>query len=87
MGMLMIFISISMMATSTFQSLVTANITSQEPRCSYLQGVEKGCSTIFAIQEHHVDVTRLGEFQDRVADLGWRGLWTPAVATGQGGTT
>ena len=75
------------MMTNRMQSLATASVTSYEPMCSYLEGVEKGCSTIFAIQEHHVNVGRLGEFQDRVADLGFRGLWSPASTTSKGGTS
>ena len=76
-------IIISMMTTSIpIKGLVTANVTSHEPMVGFIETLS--ATHLLAIQEHHVDIVRLGEFQDRVADLGWRGLWAPAVGTDRG---
>ena len=38
-------------------------------------------------QEHHVMQDRLGELQDQVRHLGYRGLWGPAVPSDSGKRT
>ena len=34
------------------------------------------------MQEHHVTEPKIGETQAAALDLGWRGVWSPAIATG-----
>ena len=87
MYIIMLMVSIMMMETNYKRRMVTANVTSYLPMANFIASMGKQHDTILSVQEHHVEVGKLGEFQDKIGDLGWRGLWTPAATTTRGGTT
>ena len=76
--MLGIFMSM-MMASFKNKGIVTANVTSHGPLYHYVSGLRP--QSVLGVQGHHVGIARLGEYQEKLQDAGWRELRAPAAAT------
>ena len=78
--LMMVVLTFMLMTTCTRTGgFVTANVTSHGPLHQWLQTVPG--RRVVAIQEHHITVDKLAGQQSKLADLGRKGLWTPAAVT------
>ncbi|CAK0850816.1 unnamed protein product [Prorocentrum cordatum] len=63
----------------------TVNATSHGPLCDYLGG--KPGHAVLGVQERHATTDNFDRVQSRLHDLGYHGMWAPAIATGKGNGT
>ena len=83
--LIVVMILVSMMPNTVKRRFVTANVTSWGPMGHWVESLDD--KNILCIQEHHVAGDKIGEQESKMADLGWKGLWSPAVSTERGGTS